>query len=155
MKGNDEVIKTLNSLLAGELTAIDQYFIHSRMYEDWGLQALYERLNHEKDDETQHADMLIKRILFLQGTPDLSVRVGLNIGQDVPSMLKNDLDLEYQVISDLKAAIQLCEQCSDYPTREILEVMLKDTEEDHGYWLEKQLRLIDLMGLNNYLQSQM
>lgn len=155
MKGNDEVISTLNSLLAGELTAIDQYFIHSRMYEDWGLQALHERINHEKDDETLHADALIKRILFLEGTPDLSVRAGLNIGQDVPSMLKNDLDLEYQVITDLKAAIQLCERCSDYPTREILEVMLKDTEEDHGYWLEKQLRLIDMIGLSNYLQSQM
>ncbi len=155
MKGNTKIINTLNELLANELTAIDQYFIHSRMYDDWGLSKLFERLDHEMDDEKKHADDLIKRTLFLEGIPNLSKRSELNIGQDVPQMLKNDLALERSVITDLKKAIALCEQESDYQTREILEVMLADTEEDHTYWLEKQLGLIDKVGLQNYLQSQM
>ena len=155
MKGNKAIIDTLNALLAGELTAIDQYFIHSRMYEDWGLSKLYERIDHEMDDEKQHADALIKRILFLEGTPDLATRMPLNIGKDVPEMLANDLKLERQVIADLKNAIAQCETERDYQTREILEKMLADTEEDHTYWLEKQLGLIDKVGLQNYLQSQM
>ena len=155
MKGNNKIIDTLNELLAGELAAMDQYFIHSRMFDDWGLSKLFERIDHEMDDEKQHADMLIKRILFLEGTPDLSNRSGLNIGKDVPGMLENDLALEKTVITDLKKAIACCEQEHDYQTREILEVMLADTEEDHAYWLEKQLGLIDKIGLQNYLQSQM
>ncbi len=155
MKGNSEIIGTLNKLLAGELTAMDQYFIHSRMYDDWGLSKLYERIDHEMDDEKQHADHLIKRILFLEGTPNLAQRSGLNIGKDVPEMLANDLALERQVIADLRNAIAACEQAQDYQTREILEAMLTDTEEDHTYWLEKQLGLIDKVGLQNYLQSQM
>jgi len=155
MKGNNKIIDTLNELLAGELAAMDQYFIHSRMFDDWGLSKLFERIDHEMDDEKQHADMLIKRILFLEGTPDLSSRSGLNIGKDVPGMLENDLALEKTVITDLKKAIACCEQEHDYQTREILEVMLADTEEDHAYWLEKQLGLIDKIGLRNYLQSQM
>ncbi|NOX76497.1 MAG: bacterioferritin [Gammaproteobacteria bacterium] len=155
MKGEQKVIDTLNQLLAGELAAMDQYFIHSRMYDDWGLSRLHERINHEMEDETGHASSLIERILFLEGTPDLSTRSGLNIGRDVPQMLKNDLDLEYAVIDALKAAIVTCEECRDYQTRELLEAMLKDTEEDHAYWLEKQLGLIDKLGLQNYLQSQM
>ena len=155
MKGNKAIIDTLNALLAGELTAIDQYFVHSRMYEDWGLSKLYERIDHEMDDEKQHADALIKRILFLEGTPDLATRIPLNIGKDVPEMLVSDLKLERQVITDLKNAIAQCETERDYQTREILEKMLADTEEDHTYWLEKQLGLIDKVGLQNYLQSQM
>ena len=155
MKGHNKIINTLNELLAGELAAMDQYFIHSRMFDDWGLSKLFERIDHEMDDEKQHADMLIKRILFLEGTPDLSSRSGLNIGKDVPGMLENDLALEKTVITDLKKAIACCEQEHDYQTREILEVMLADTEEDHAYWLEKQLGLIDKIGLQNYLQSQM
>ena len=154
MKGNDQVIGHLNTLLAGELTAMDQYFIHSRMYQDWGFEKLYERINHEMAEETQHADNLIKRILFLEGTPDLSKRDPLNIGKDVSEMLRNDLELENKVISALKEVIQFCESVQDYQTREILEVMLQDTEEDHAYWLEKQLGLIDKIGLQNYLQSQ-
>ncbi len=155
MKGTETVINQLNKLLAGELTAMDQYFIHSRMYEDWGLNELYERISHEMEDETGHADKLIKRILFLEGTPDLSKRAGLNIGRDVPQMLKNDLQLELGVIAALKEAIDCCESEKDYQTREILEELLKDTEEDHTYWLEKQLGLIDKVGLENYLQSKM
>ncbi len=155
MKGEQKVLDVLNHLLAGELAAMDQYFIHSRMYDDWGLSKLHERIAHEMEDETGHASDLIERILFLEGTPDMVTRTGLNIGKDVPEMLQNDLDLEYTVVKDLKAAIAICESASDYQTREILEVMLKDTEEDHAYWLEKQLGLIKRIGLPNYLQSQM
>lgn len=155
MKGNSKIIDTLNSLLAGELTAMDQYFIHSRMYQDWGLDKLYERIDHEFDDEKGHAALLIERILFLEGTPDLTKRADLKIGKDVPEMLKNDLELEYDVDKALKTAIQICEQEQDYQSREILEKLLADTEEDHAYWLEKQLGLIDKIGLPNYLQSQM
>ncbi|MBT3011356.1 MAG: bacterioferritin [Candidatus Thiodiazotropha sp. (ex Lucina pensylvanica)] len=155
MKGNQKVIDQLQKLLRGELAARDQYFTHSRMYDDWGLNKLYERINHEMEDETQHADALIKRLLFLETTPDLSEQDGLRIGDDVPSMLKNDLDVEYEVIVALKEAIAICETEKDYQSREILESMLADTEEDHAYWLEKQLGLIDKIGLQNYLQSQM
>ncbi|MCU7958973.1 MAG: bacterioferritin [gamma proteobacterium symbiont of Bathyaustriella thionipta] len=155
MKGNEKVLQQLQKLLAGELAARDQYFIHSRMYEDWGLSKLYERINHEMQDETLHADALIKRMLFLEATPDLSEQDGLRIGSDVPSMLQNDLAVEYDVVSALKQAIEVCEQEQDFQTREMLEVLLKDTEEDHAWWLEKQLGLIEKTGLENYLQSQM
>lgn len=155
MKGNKKVIDTLNQLLAGELTSMDQYFTHSRMYEDWGLSKLYERIDHEMDDEKQHADLLIKRILFLEGVPAVGNRSALKIGKDVQEMLKNDLELEYSVITGLREAITTCEQEKDYQTREILEDMLADTEEDHTHWLEQQLGLIDKIGIENYLQSQM
>jgi bacterioferritin len=154
MKGNEKVIQQLHKLLRSELAARDQYFTHSRMYADWGLNKLYERIDHEMQEETQHADRLIGRILFLEATPDLSKQDGLNIGSNVPSMLQNDLDLEYKVIGGLKEAITVCEQEKDYQTREILEQILADTEEDHAYWLEKQLGLIGKIGLQNYLQSQ-
>lgn len=154
MKGNQKVIEQLQKLLRSELAARDQYFIHSRMYDDWGLTKLYERINHEMQDETNHADMLIKRMLFLEVTPDLSEQDGLNVGTNVPEMLRNDLQLEYKVVTDLKEAIAVCEQEQDYQTRDILRQMLADTEEDHAYWLEKQLGLIDKIGLQNYLQSQ-
>lgn len=155
MKGNTKIIDSLNTLLSGELTSMDQYFIHSRMYQDWGLEKLYERIDHECDEEKGHASRLIERILFLEGTPDLTKRSGLNIGKDVPEMLENDLQLEYSVDKALKAVIKECEEGQDYQTREILEGMLADTEEDHAYWLEKQLGLIKKVGLQNYLQSQM
>lgn len=155
MKGKAKVIQTLNDLLAGELTAIDQYFIHSRVYEDMGLNKLYERLDHEKEEETDHADQMIKRILFLEGKPDLSKRDPLNVGDTVEQMLKNDLALEYSVINNLKAAIVVCEQEQDFETRAMLVKQLEDSEEDHAYWLEKQLGLIGKIGLQNYLQSQM
>lgn len=153
MKGHDEIIAVLNDLLAGELTAADQYFIHSRMYDDWGMKALFERIGHEHQDELEHADDLIKRILFLGGRPDLSRRDPLRVGATVPEMLKNDLDVEYEVTAALKSAIALCERLQDYETRRILVKMLTDTEIDHAYWLEKQLGLIEKMGLQNYIQS--
>ncbi|WP_220718701.1 bacterioferritin [Agarivorans litoreus] len=155
MKGNSEVIDALNRLLMNELTAMDQYFIHSRMYEDWGLNKLYERIDHEFDDEKGHASLLIQRILFLEGTPDLSKREPLRIGSDVPSMLENDLKVEYEVDALLKEAMALCELKQDYVTRNMLQTLIDDTEMDHAYWLEQQLGLIKKIGLENYLQSQM
>ena len=155
MKGNTKIIKLLNDLLAGELTAIDQYFVHSRMYEDWGFNKLYERISHEKDDETGHADLMIRRILFLEGKPNLTKREPLKIGSTVKEMLENDLALEYSVVKSLRAGIALCEQEQDYESRAMLVQQLEDTEEDHTYWLEKQLGLIERVGLENYLQSQM
>ncbi len=155
MKGNTKIIEALNNLLASELAAMDQYFIHSRMYQDWGLEKLYLRIDHEFDDEKGHASLLIERILFLEGIPDLSGRDAINIGQDVPAMLKSDLEIEYAVDKALKSAIALCETEGDYVTRQILQVLLDDTERDHAYWLEQQLGLIEKIGLENYLQSQM
>lgn len=155
MKGNTKVIASLNNLLHNELAAIDQYFTHSRMYQDWGLDKLFEQLDHEMQEEITHADALIKRILFLEGKPDLTSRRDLIIGDDIISMLKNDLTLEMEVVAALKESILLCENEKDYQTREMLLKLLEDTEEDHIYWLEKQLGLIDKMGLQNYTQSHM
>ena len=155
MKGSQKVIDSLNALLANELAAIDQYFIHSRMYDDWGLNKLYERLNHEMEEETQHSDWLIKRILFLEGVPCMTKRRDLLIGSDLRSMISNDLTLELEVVSSVRSAIAVCESEADYQTREILEKLLFDTEEDHVYWLEQQLGLMDKIGMQNYYQSQM
>ncbi|MEN8205869.1 MAG: bacterioferritin [Pseudomonadota bacterium] len=155
MKGDTKSIEYLNGVLRNELTAMDQYFIHSRMYEDWGLNELYERLHHEMQEESEHATKLIQRILFLEGAPNLKERDPLNVGTDVPGMLKNDLELEYRVIATLKEVIAQCEAAKDFETREILEDLLQDTEEDHTWWLEQQLGLINKIGLNNYLQSKM
>jgi bacterioferritin len=154
MKGDPKVIDHLNALLTGELTSVDQYFLHSRMYHNWGLGELYERIDHEMQDELGHADRLIRRILFLEGSPDLSKRNPLMIGNDVPEMLRNDLELERKVVDHLRQVIAYCESVKDYVTREMLEQMLGDTEEDHAHWLEQQLWLIDQMGLANYQQSK-
>ena len=155
MKGNDKVIQALNGLLSFELAAMDQYFIHARMYDDWGLEKLRDRIDHEFDDEKRHASALIERMLFLAGVPDLVTREPLQIGKNVPEMLQSDLNVELAVGAALKDAIALCEDENDYVTREILEQLLEDTEVDHAWWLEKQLGLIDKVGLQNYLQSQM
>ncbi|WP_422368583.1 bacterioferritin [Pelagibius sp.] len=153
MQGNKPIIDTLNKLLTEELTAADQYFIHSRMFHDWGLNALYERFKHEQEEELDHASRLVERILFLEGTPDVGSRSALNVGKTLPQMLKNDLDYELAVGTALKSAIAECEKAKDYVTRGILVDLLTDTEEDHTHWLEKQLGLIDKMGLENYTQS--
>lgn len=152
MKSSQKVIDYLNFLLAGELGARDQYFIHSQMYAEWELGKLYDRIHHEMEDETLHAQLLISRILMLGGTPNMQVGK-LNIGADVPAMLKADLDLEYTVQEHLKEGIALCEAERDYVTRDMLVRQLEDTEQDHAHWLEKQLRLIEMMGLPNYLQT--
>ena len=155
MKGNKAILSTLNALLAGELTAIDQYLIHGEMYADMGLTRLAEKTIHESDHERQHARALIQRILFLEGKPDLGQRHALKIGKNVVEMLKSDLAVEYRVASDLKKAMAACEKAQDYVTRDHLAIQLEDTEMDHAYFLEKQLRLIEQIGLQNYLQSQM
>lgn len=154
MKGNAEVIAKLNELLAGELSGIDQYFIHSRMYQDWGLNKLYERIDHEANDEKAHAAKLIERILFLGGIPDVVKRTPIHIGKDVPSMLKSDLELEYVVIKNVREAMALCEKHQDYQSRDMLQILLDDSENDHCHWLEQQVGLIEKIGLANYLQSQ-
>ncbi len=154
MQGNPEVIAYMNQLLAGELSARDQYFIHSRMFAEWGYNKLFERIDHEMADETGHASDFITRILMLGGKP-VSCPSAVNIGTDVPSMLKNDLAVEFEVRENLKQGIALCEKHFDFVSRDLLVAQLKDTEEDHAHWLEQQLYLIDAMGLPNYLQSQM
>jgi bacterioferritin len=153
MQGNAKVLDALDKLLTGELTAADQYFAHSRMLANWGYQRLYERIAHEREEELEHADRLLRRILFLEGTPDVGKRGKLAIGRDVPDMFKNDLAYELSVVKALKDAIALCEQERDYETRALLRQLLADTEEDHTHWLEQQLTLIAAMGLPNYLQS--
>jgi bacterioferritin len=155
MKGKQAIIDALNGLLAYELAAMDQYFIHSQMYQDWGLNKLYERISHEFEDEKGHATKLIERMLFLEGIPNMVNRDGLIIGQDVPAMLQSDLRVEYAVTEKLKDVIALCESEQDYVTRDMLIVLLDDTEMDHAYWLEQQLGLVKRLGLPNYLQSQM
>lgn len=153
MQGSTAVVDYLKVLLKGELAARDQYFLHSRMYQDWGFEKLYERINHEMEEETQHADALLQRILFLESTPDMTPDA-INPGANVPDMLRSDLALEYHVRGALAKGIALCEQHKDYISRDILVLQLNDTEEDHAYWLEQQLGLIDRIGLANYLQSQ-
>ncbi|MDO6476821.1 bacterioferritin [Alteromonas sp. 1_MG-2023] len=155
MKGNANINDALNELLSYELAAMDQYFIHSQMYLDWGLNKLYERINHEFDDEKGHATKLIERMLFLEGTPDMVTRTGYKVGHDVPSMLESDLRVEYEVDAKLKEVIALCEQENDYVTRDILVELLDDTEVDHAHWLEQQLGLIKRLGLQLYMHSQM
>jgi len=155
MHGQQQIIDALNVLLANELSAMDQYFIHSRMYKDWGLHKLFERIDHEVEDEKGHASLIIERILFLEGTPDMVTRDGLQIGKDVPSMLQNDLNVEYAVGALLKKTMALCETQQDYVTRAMLQQLLDDTENDHAKWLEQQLRQIKMFGLQNYLQSQL
>lgn len=154
MQGNKEVIDYMNFLLAGELAARDQYFIHSRMYEEWGYTKLFQRIGHEMEDETLHADGFIRRILTLGGTP-VCVPSAIKVGKDVPEMLRLDLETEYEVQANLKKGIKLCEEKQDYVSRQLLLEQLKDTEEDHAHWLEQQLRLIELLGEQNYLQNQL
>jgi bacterioferritin len=154
MQGSQKVIDGLNSLLGYELAAMDQYFVHSQMYDDWGLTKLYERISHEFEDEKGHATKLIERMLFLGGRPDMVTRTGLLIGHEVPDMLESDLRVEYEVAAKLKEVIAICEEEQDYVSRAMLLILLDDTEMDHAHWLEQQLGLIKRIGLPNYLQSQ-
>jgi bacterioferritin len=154
MKGSPKVIAALSELLAAELTSVDQYFVHSQMYHNWGYDKLFERIDHERQDEIGHATLLIKRILFLEGIPNVAARTPLRVGSNVPEMLHFDLLTEYEVAAALKKTIALCEKEQDYVTREMLMTLLEDTEQDHAHWLEQQLFLIKQITLENYLQSQ-
>lgn len=154
MKGNDKVIEHLNTVLRNELTAINQYFLHSRMYLDRGLKKLAEHEYEESVDEMKHADRLIERILFLEGLPNLQDLDKLLVGENVPEALECDLKLEMAGHPLLKEAIACSEAAGDYVSREIFERIL-ESEEEHIDWLETQLDLIKEVGVQNYLQSQM
>jgi len=154
MKGDREVIKHLNKALRNELMAINQYFLHARMYKNWGFHKLGEHEYGEAIDEMKHADQLIERILFLEGLPNLQDIGKLLIGQKPEEMLKCDLDLERMAVPDLKAAIEYCEESGDYVSRELFERILEG-EEEHIDWLETQFDRIRQVSLENYLQSMM
>jgi bacterioferritin len=153
MKGDAKVIEFLNKTLGNELVAINQYFLHARMYKDWGLKNLADHEYHESIDEMKHADHLIERILFLEGLPNLQDLGKLRIGEDVKEMLECDLALEMDAIPDLKDAIKYAEEVRDYVSRDIFDAILED-EEDHVDWLETQLGLIEKMGIENFIQAQ-
>jgi bacterioferritin len=154
MQGDTTVIEHLNRVLRNELTAINQYFLHSRIYKDWGLEKLAAHEHEESIDEMKHADSLIERTLFLEGLPNMQDMGKLRIGEDVEEMLQSDLDLELDAIPDLKAAITYCESRKDFVSRDLFDEILK-SEEEHVDWLETQLGLIEKMGIENYLQSGM
>ncbi|MEX2131780.1 MAG: bacterioferritin [Pseudohongiellaceae bacterium] len=154
MKADQTVIKYLNKALANELIAINQYFLHSRMFRDWGLTKLGDKEHAESIDEMKHADRLIERILFLEGLPNLQNLGKLLIGENTREMLECDLKLEMLACPDLKEGIAYCESVADYVSRDLLGAILA-SEEEHIDWLETQLSLIDRLGLENYQQSMM
>lgn len=154
MKGDAKVIEYLNRALTNELTAINQYFLHARMFENWGLEKLNEKEYHESIDEMKHADALIKRILFLDGLPNLQDLGKVLIGENTREVLECDLKLEMDAVPLLREAVAHCEKVSDYVSRELFEDIL-ESEEEHIDWLETQLELMDKIGLENYQQSMM
>ncbi|AXY43436.1 bacterioferritin [Halomonas alkalicola] len=154
MKGDSKVIEHLNKALGNELVAINQYFLHAKMYKDWGLQKLAKWEYDESIEEMQHADKLIERILFLEGIPNLQDLGKLNIGQNVREMLECDLKIEHEGRADYIEAITYCEQVKDYVSRDLFRDILAD-EEDHIDHIETELGLIDKVGIENYMLKQM
>ena len=153
MKGDKEVIKHFNTVLTNELTAINQYFLHSRMFKDWGYEKLGTKEHEESIDEMKHADMIIERILFLDGIPNVQEMHKIMIGEEPVECLKCDFQIEVNAIPDLKTAIQHCEKVSDFVSRDIFRQILA-SEEEHYDWLETQLELVEKIGKENWLQSQ-
>jgi bacterioferritin len=154
MKGAKEVIEVLNEVLAGELVAINQYFLHARMCDNWGYKALAGKIRAESIDEMKHADVIITRILFLEGLPNLQRLDKLHIGQTVPEQFKSDLALEHHALARLKDGIQKCRDHVDRTSEELL-VSILAAEEEHIDWLETQLGLIAALGEQNYLAQQL
>lgn len=151
MKGDPKVIDYLNEVLKGELTAINQYWLHYRLFDHWGVKKLAEFERHESIDEMKHADMLAERILFLDGLPNFQLLGRLRIGESVEEALKADLDLEYEAVALLKDAIEHCEKVRDYGSRDLFQRIL-DSEEEHVDTLETQFEMIERMGIQNYIQ---
>jgi bacterioferritin len=153
MRGEDRVITALNDVLTAELTAVNQYFVHARMCENWGYQRLWKKVREESVGEMKHADALIARILYLEGVPNLQRLGKINLGQTVPEQLRVDLEVEKAAVKALNAGIELCRSLGDNGTRELLERILLG-EEEHANWLEAQLTLIAQAGEANYLAQQ-
>jgi bacterioferritin len=153
MKGDDKVLQLLNETLKNELTAINQYWLHYRMLDNWGVGRLADHERHESIDEMKHADRLSERILFLEGLPNFQMLGRLRIGETVEEILKADLDLEREAVDQLRGAIVHCEQVRDFVSRELFETILTG-EESHIDFLETQFEMIDRMGLQNYIQLQ-
>jgi bacterioferritin len=153
MRGNDQVITSLNDVLTAELTAVNQYFVHARMCENWGYERLWKKVRAESIGEMKHADILIQRILYLEGVPNLQRLGKVNVGQTVPEQLRLDLEVEKAAVKALNTAIELCRSVGDNGSREMLEKILL-AEEDHANWLEAQLTLIAQTGEANYLAQQ-
>ena len=153
MKGDDKVIELLNESLKNELTAVNQYWLHYRMLDNWGIKHLAEFERHESIDEMKHADRLSERILFLEGLPNFQLLGRLRIGENVEEILRADLELEREAVTQLKGAIQHCESVQDYVSRELF-VEILENEEEHIDTLEKQFDMISNMGLQNYIQLQ-
>ena len=154
MKGDKQVIALLNDVLTAELTAVNQYFLHARLCHHWGYERLYEKVRKESIEEMKHADVLIDRILFLEGLPNLQRYNKVNVGQTVPEQLQLDLQVEYDAIKRLNDGIEACRSAGDAGTREILEHMLRE-EEEHADWLETQQEAIKQIGLERYLAEQL
>lgn len=154
MQGDKQVIQYLNKALRQELTAINQYFLHARMYRNWGLAQLADHEYHESIDEMKHADQLVQRILLLDGLPNLQDLGTLRVGENTREILEADLALELDAVPVLREAITCCESVHDFVSRELFTSILED-EEQHIDWLETQLGLIEQIGLENYLQSKM
>jgi bacterioferritin len=154
MKGNEEVIKVLNEVLTSELTAINQYFIHSKLCEDWGFQKLAAKKKEESIEEMKHADIVIARILFLEGVPNMQRYFPVKVGEDAVEQHRLDLEVEYDAVKRLNAGIALCRDKGDNGTRELLELILQQEEEGID-WLEAQLNLVEMIGRERYLAEQM